>query len=146
MVGEGTTDIFITFLLAIIGYAGLTTVLLISLNRKVPLILWRIIALIILAHVIMVWTYRYSWQFSLALRNGYFGFLLFHSALLMIFISTFIHESTTKILIRISFIVITIGALGSVFRYDVVAIYKVPVIIFAIAGIGSLTRYFKKLL
>ena len=95
----------------------------------------------------MVWAYRYDWQFSLAVRNGYFGFLLFHSALLIILISTFVKESGAKTLIRVSFIVVTIGAVGASFRYDVVAIYRVPVLLCAIAGSGGLLwGYFKKLL
>ena len=147
MLGEETTIIFLTFLLAIIGYAGLTVTLLLCIKRKVPFLLWRIVAVIILVHVIMVWAYRYDWQFSLAVRNGYFGFLLFHSALLMILISISIKESAAKILIRISFIVVTIGAVGASFRYDVVAIYRVPVILCAVAGSGKLLwSYFKKLL
>jgi len=95
----------------------------------------------------MVWSYHYNWQFSLAVRNGYFGFLLFHSALLMILISTFVKENAAKILIRVSFVVVTIGAVGAVFRYDVVAICRVPVLLCAIAGSGGLLwGYFKKLL
>jgi len=139
------TIIFITFLLAIIGYTGLTTVLLLSLKRKVPFLFWRIVAAIIFVHVIMVWTYRYDWQFSLAVRNGYSGFIIFHTALLMILFSTFAKESTAKILIRISFIVVTIGALGASFRYDVVAIYRLPVMLCALAGGGGLLwGYFRK--
>jgi hypothetical protein len=138
------TSIFITFLLAMIGYAGLTATVLLSLNRKVPVLFWRTAALIILVHVIMVWAYRYNWQFSTSVRNGYSGFIIFHSALLMILVSTFIRERTAKILIRISFIVVTIGAVGAVFRYEVVEIYKVPVIICAFTGCAALLRKFRK--
>jgi hypothetical protein len=144
MLGKGTTEIFLTFLLAIIGYFGLTTTLLLSIQRKVPFLLWRIVAAIILVHVIMVWTYRYDWQFFLAVRNGYVGFLLFHSALLMIFISTFVRENIARTLIRISFIVVTIGAVDAVFKYDVVAIYRGPVLVCAAAGVSGLFwEYFK---
>jgi hypothetical protein len=142
MLGEDTTEIFITFLLAIIGYTGLTITLLLSLKRKVPFLLWRIVAVIIFAHVIMVWTYRYGWQFSLAIRNGYAGFIIFHSALMMILFSAFAKESLTKVLIRISFIVVTIGAVGAVFRYYVVEIYKLPVILCAIGGSAGLLWIF----
>jgi hypothetical protein len=147
MIGEGTKEIFITFLLAIIGYVGLTITLLFSFKRKVPAIFWRIVAVIIIAHVIMVWAYRYNWQFSLAIRNGYTGLIIFHSALLMILISAFVKENITKILIQISFIVVTIGAVGAVFRYEIVEIYMIPVLLCAIAGsIGLLWDYFRKLL
>jgi len=139
------TIIFITFLLAIIGYTGLTTVLLLSLKRKDPILFWRIVATIIFVHVIMVWTYRYDWQFSIAVRNGYSGFIIFHTALLMILISNVVNKRSALILIRLSFIVITIGALGASFRYDVVAIYRLPVMLCALAGGGGLLwGYFRK--
>ena len=77
MVGTGTTEIFITFLLSITGYVGLTTVVVLTLRGQHPIALWRAIALIILAHVLMVWIYRYDWQFDLAVRNGYAGFVHF---------------------------------------------------------------------
>ncbi|MDO8548812.1 MAG: hypothetical protein Q7S39_01495 [Ignavibacteria bacterium] len=59
MLGEETI-IFITFLLAIIGYSGLTTVILFSLRGKIPFLLWRTISAVILAHVVMVWAYHYN--------------------------------------------------------------------------------------
>jgi len=142
MVAEGTTVIFITFLLAIIGYAGLTITLLLSLKKKIPFLFWRIIAAIILIHVIMVWIYRYEWQFSLAVRNGYTGFIIFHAALMMILISAIVQERITLILIRFSFIVVTMGAVGASFKYDVVAIYRLPVVICALVGIVGLLWMF----
>ena len=145
MAVERTIEVFITFFLAMIGYAGLTATLLLSLKRKVPVLFWRIVALIILVHVFMVWNYYYEWQLSLAVRNGYAGFIIFHSALLLILYSIVVKESTAKILIRISFIIVTLGALGASFRYDVVTIYMVPVIICALAGSsGLLWSYYKK--
>ena len=137
MVGEGTTAIFITFLLAMLGYAGLTTVLLLTLRREVPVRLWRGVALVILAHVGMVWTFRYEWAFALAIRNGYAGAVLFHGAFVMILASTVSRERLARVLIQISFVIVSLGALGATFRYEVVFIYRVPVILCAIAGFGG---------
>ena len=93
----------------------------------------------------MVWVFHYDWQFSVAVRNGYSGFIIFHSALLMILLSNFVKESSAKVLIKISFIVVTIGAVRAVFRYDVVSIYRIPVLICAAAGsLGLLWNYLKK--
>jgi hypothetical protein len=131
MISEGTTEMFITFLLAVIGYAGLTSVVLLSLRKKVPLFIWRITTIIILTHVLMVWAFRYNWEFSLAVRNGYSGFILFNSALLMIIISTVVKQN-------ISLIIVTAGAVGAVFRYSVVEIYRIPVILLALAGVSGL--------
>jgi hypothetical protein len=50
--------------------------------------LWRAVAVVIVVHVSMVWSYRYGWRFDLAVRNGYAGFAMFHTALAMIVAST----------------------------------------------------------
>jgi hypothetical protein len=93
----------------------------------------------------MVWIYRYELQFSLAVRNGYIGFAIFHTALLMILISTVVKEHITLILIRLSFIIVTIGAVGAIFRYDVVTIYRLPIMLCAFAGsAGLLWLYIQK--
>ena len=142
MVGEGTTAIFITFLLAIIGYVGLTTVVLLSLQGRMPIMLWRPVAAVIVAHVIMVWSFRYEWEFALAVRNGYAGFLIFHSALLMIAASIFNQERVARRLVQIAFAVVTMGALGASFLYDAVAMYRIPVILCALTGGGSLLWHY----
>lgn len=122
----------ITFLLAILGYIGLTVTLIFSLKGKIPFTFWRVVSLIILLHVFMIWTVHYEWNFSTSVRNGYSGFLIFHSALLMNLISTFVNKSIALILIRISSVVVTVGAVGAVFRYESVQFYKLPVIICAL--------------
>ena len=123
----------ITFLLAMLGYGGLTVTLIFSRKGKIPFTFWRVVSLIILLHVFMIWTIHYEWNFSTAVRNGYSGFLIFHSSLLMILISTFVYKSIALILIRISSVVVTVGAVGAVFRYESVQSYKLPVIICALA-------------
>ncbi|RPI68521.1 MAG: hypothetical protein EHM47_14410 [Ignavibacteriales bacterium] len=141
---ENEPEIFITFFLAMIGYAGLTITLLFSLKSKIPVFFWRLITIIIFVHVIMVWTYSYDWQFAHSVRNGYSGFIIFHSALLVILISNMVKDSTTKILIIISYIVVTTGAVGAVFRYSVVEIYRIPVLFFMLTGAGGLLFHYLK--
>jgi hypothetical protein len=128
MVTEGTPAIFITFVMAIVGYVGLTCVVLLTVRDRSWIGLWRVVALIIFAHVVMVWMFRYNWQFDLAVRNGYTGFLIFHSALVSIVVSAFCNRDLGKKLIHISFLIVTMGAVGASFRYDVVAMYRVVVI------------------
>ena len=137
MVGEGTTAVTVTFMLAMVGYAGLTAVVLLSLRGKVPLLLWRSVAMVIVAHVIIVWTFRYEWQFDLAVRNGYAGFAMFHGALAMIVFSA-IGLRRTRLLINASFVVVSMGAIGAAFLYDVVAAYRLPVVACALTGAGGL--------
>lgn len=123
--------IFTTFLLAVVGYIGLTAVVLMSLKGIIPILFWRAVVLIILLHVIMVWTYHYEWQFSTAVRNEYTGFIIFHSALLMILISAITKKNISLYLVRISSLAVTVGALGAVFRYEAVELYRLPIIICA---------------
>lgn len=144
MVGEGTTAIFITFLLAIIGYVGLTTVVVRSLRHPMPWMLWRGVALIIVVHVAMVWMFRFHGDFSLAVRNGYAGFTMFHAALLIIIVSAFVREHIARRLVQVAFVIVTMGALGASFLYEVVAIYRIPVILCAVVGGGSLIFYYGK--
>ena len=142
MVGTGTTEIFVTFLLAITGYVGLTTVVVLTLREQHPTTLWRVVALIILAHVLMVWIYRYDWQFDLAVRNGYAGFVIFHTALALILLSTFVNKYLSQKLIHLSFVVVTMGATGASLRYDEVSMYRFIVIPCGlIGGIGLIKFY-----
>lgn len=142
MVGEGTTAIFITFLLAIIGYVGLTAVMVRSLRHPMPWKFWRGMALVIVVHVAMVWTFRFHGDFSLAVRNGYAGFAMFHTALLIIVVATFVREQVARRLVQVAFVIVTMGALGASFLYEVVAIYRIPVILCAVVGGGSLLWYY----
>ncbi|QQS35951.1 MAG: hypothetical protein IPM56_17190 [Ignavibacteriales bacterium] len=137
------TGIFITFLLAMIGYAGMTLVMIISIKKKLSRRFWLVTTLIILSHVLMVWMIHYNWSFTYSIRNGYGGFLIFHSALVIILISNFVNETAAFRLIKIAFVIVTAGAAGAVFRYDVVSYYKVPVIAFACSGLFFLLWSFK---
>ena len=53
-----------------------------------PTIKRFLIAVLVSAHVLLVWAYRYEWQWTQATRNGYAGFVIFHVALLLILAST----------------------------------------------------------
>ena len=139
---EGTIPVFLTFLLAMIGYAGLSAVVLMSLSGKLPVGLWRAVAAVIVTHVLMVWHFRYQWEFTLAVRNGYAGFAIFHSAMLMIAISVFCREALARRMVWISFLIVTAGASGAVFRYEAVAHYRYPVLAAGLAGIGGMIACF----
>lgn len=139
MVAEGATAVFITFLLAVIGYGGLTVVVVLtSFGFELPRRFWWMVTGIIVAHVCMIWTVRYEWDFAAAVRNGYAGFVLFHLAFLMIVMSAFTRERLARTLIRFAFLIVTLGATGATFLYDAVAIYRIPVLLCATAGVGSL--------
>jgi len=97
-------------------------------------------AAVIVVHVFMVWSFRYGWSFAQATRNGYVGFILFHGALSMIAAALFAKAKMATRLLVISFLVVSAGALGAVFRYDVVSPYRIPVILIAVVGLGLLGK------
>ena len=125
---------FITFLLAPVGYAGLTITAVAAARSHVPLRFWRGVAIVIATHVALVWSVRYEGQLSEATRNGYVGFVLFHGALVAILISTVLHERLARPLILGAFVAVTIGALAAVFLYEIVANYRIPVVLCAMLG------------
>ena len=131
---------FITFLLAPIGYLGLCANMILATKNRLNKNFMIVTAAVIAVHVFMVWSFRYEWSFAQATRNGYVGFLLFHGALSMIAGSLFVKTKKAKTLLVVSFLVVSLGALGAVFRYDVVSKYRIPVILIALAGLGVLGK------
>jgi hypothetical protein len=142
MVVEGTPAIFVTFVMAILGYVGLMCVVLLTVKDRPWMWLWRIVVPIIFIHVLMVWMFRYEWQFDLAVRNGYAGFIIFHSALISILVSVFCRCDWAQKLIHLSFLIVTLGAIGASFRYEDVAIYRFVVIGCGLVGGIGLVRYY----
>lgn len=130
----------ITFLLAFIGFVGLTVTAGITAHSRLPARLWRVTAAVILVHVVLVWMVRYEWRLAEATRNGPGGFLLFHGALAMIVASLLVAERHARILVWMAFAIVSAGAIGAVFRYDVVALYRAPVLVTASAGAVMLAR------
>lgn len=128
----------ITFLAAMTGYAGLTAnMVLVAMDRHrrqhmVP------VALIVFAHVFLVWHYRYEWEIAQATRNGYAGFVIFHAALLGILAAPMAGNRWARRLVTFSFLVAAMGASGAVLRYDEVAIYRLPVFVCGLVGLSAL--------
>lgn len=133
---------FLTFFLAVSGYAGLTFACVGSGvgARQVPRRVVHATALIVVVHVLMVWALRYQWRFELAMRNGFTPFLVFHIALGLIVAAAFVDNLLSRRLLWTAFPVVTVGALGAVFTYDFVSQYRVPVVVLAATGIGGIGR------
>ena len=131
----------ITFLAAITGYAGLTAnMVLVAAGRHRPNHMTPV-ALIVFAHVLMVWHYRYEWVIDQATRNGYAGFVIFHAALLGILAAPLAGNRWAGRLVAFSFLVAAMGASGAVMRYDEVAVYRLPVIICDLVGLSALAYW-----
>lgn len=126
---------FVIFLLAFLGFAGLAGNAVHASFGNYHRGFMSLTATVITVHVLMVWAFRYEWQFSQATRNGYAGFLLFHSALSMILLSTMVSAAHARPLIMTAFIVVIMGAVGAVFIYDEVLAYRYPVILISLIGL-----------
>ncbi len=131
----------ITFLAAITGYAGLTAnMALVAAGRHRPKHMTPV-ALVVFAHVLMVWHYRYEWEIAQATRNGYAGFVIFHAALLGILAAPLAGDRLAKRLVAFSFLVAAMGASGAVMRYDEVAVYRLPVFLCDLVGLSALAYW-----
>lgn len=128
----------LTFALAMAGYAAMAVTLAAAARGGLPVRLWRAVGPLTLMHVILVWAWRYEWGMERALRNGWTAFVVFHAAALMVVVSLWAVERRALILVRAAFLVSTAGALGAVFRRPEVAAYRVPVVLCALLGLGSL--------
>jgi hypothetical protein len=88
--------------------------------------------------VLLVWAYRYDGQLARATRNGYAGFVIFHTALLLVVASALARGRVATALVQGAFGIVTVGALGAVFRYEEVSAYRIPVILCGLAGVVGL--------
>jgi hypothetical protein len=125
----------LTFPAALLGYAGLTLTAVFAALGRPPGWAWRAFVPVILLHVGLVWAYRYRGEVAVATRNGYAGFILFHTALLTILLSAVVPARAASALVRLAFLVVSAGAVGAVFRYDEVGLYRAPVLLCAVAGV-----------
>ena len=131
----------ITFLAAIIGYAGLTANMVLVAASRHRRVYMLPVALIVFAHVLLVWQYRYEWEIAQATRNGYAGFLIFHTALLGILYAPLARDRDARRLVAFSFLVAAMGASGAVLRYDEVAVYRLPVFVCDLVGLGAFAHW-----
>jgi hypothetical protein len=58
----------------------------------------------------------------------------------MILVSVVAADRLARVLVVTAFGIVTLGAVGAVFRYEVVEIYRVPVLIVAVAGTMGTVR------
>lgn len=131
----------ITFLAAITGYAGLTAnMVLVAADRHRRHYMMPV-ALIIFAHVFLVWHYRYEWEIAEATRNGYAGFVIFHAALLGILAAPLAGNRLARRLVAFSFLVAAMGASGAVMRYEEVAVYRLPVFVCDLVGLAAVAYW-----
>ena len=124
----------VTFLLAVVGYAGLTVSALLAARGRVAPWLTRSTAVVVVTHVALVWTVRYDWSWAQATKNGYAGAVIFHSALALIVASVFVAPRLATRLIITAFAIVSVGAVAAVFMDEAVVVYRPVVIGLAVIG------------
>ncbi len=130
----------ITFALAMLGFGLLTFNAVFSAHGRGSRALSLLTAVVIVVHVLLVWAFRYQWSFAQATRNGYAGFGIFHLALASIVVSSVVAQHLARWLTLASYLIVCLGASGAVFRYEVVAVYRIPVLACVVGGLLSLAR------
>jgi hypothetical protein len=125
-----------------VAYAGLAvSATLADFGRNGPRRqLLRLTALVVSAHVLLVWAVRYHWQVEAATRNGLVPFLVFHTALVLIIVAALVARPWTRTLVWIAFPIVSLGAIGAVLTHDAVTHYRLPVIALAAFGFTGMGR------
>jgi lipoprotein signal peptidase len=127
---------FVTFALAFVAYVLLGVSVVLSLRGYVTRRYTLAAAVVATAHVTLVWTLRYGGSLGAALDKGRLGFVIFHSALLIIIAASLMPQPVSAAFTWIAFPLVTAGAVGAAFKYDYVAGYRIPLLVTAAAVVG----------
>ncbi len=121
-----STRTTITFGLAYLGYA----LLCVDVVRRAVGHRGRawtfVLAAVVTAHVACVWLWRFEGSLQRALDKSIVGFVIFHTALLLILAGSVLRAPwSTRVLVA-AFVVVSSGALPAPFRYDEIRILAIP--------------------
>ena len=132
----------ITFGLAAVGYILLAKDTALRLAGRRWTVLGILTALVVLAHVTLVWTFRFEWSFLDAWQKSPVAFLIFHSALLLILIAPLTAPRTRDRLTWLTFAIVSAGALPAPFRYPELQLLALPLLaaFTAVVAVFLLTR------
>ena len=128
----------LTFALATGAYGGLTMAAVLAAGGRQSRMLSALVATLVVAHVLLVWHHRFSWDLARATRNGPAGFLVFHAALGGIVFASWAPARMANPMTIASFLLVTAGAFGAVFRDAAAARFRWPVLIVGLAGLATL--------
>jgi hypothetical protein len=90
--------------------------------------LMAIMAAVVLLHVLLVWSLRFEWSLTYAWEKSPAGFLIFHTALVLLVAAVLAREPWSRRLLLVAFPIVTAGGLGAAFKYDFLAGYRVPLL------------------
>ncbi len=119
---------WLVFGLAYVGYALVCADVSMRAWRRKSRIVTAAAAVVILAHVALVWIVRFEGSLDVALSKGAAGFAIFHVALALIVAASLAPEPWSGRAMFTAFPIVTLGALGAAFKYDYVAVLRLPLI------------------
>ena len=122
----------VTFGLALIGYALLAVQFVRVHQQRTPSKLAVMTAAIVTAHVACVWGLRFDWSLTAMLDKSLPGFVIFHTALLLIVVAPFMRGRRLVWITSAAFALVTAGALPAPFRYPELSLLMLP--LFGIAA------------
>jgi hypothetical protein len=119
----------LVFPLAFVGYVLLAVTVVSHFSKRPSRWLHGITAVVILTHVLLVWLWRFDGSLAYAWEKNPVGFVLFHTALVLILLSTVLPLRWSQWLVGTAFPIVTAGALGATFRTEEVAVYRWPLLV-----------------
>lgn len=132
-----------TFGLALIGYALLGADFARQHAMRASRWLSAATAVIVTAHVLCVWGLRFDWRLTDMLEKSLAGFLIFHSAFLLIVITPFV-QRTRRFVSSLAFALVTAGALPAPFRYPELSLLALPIAAIALVCGGCAIASYRR--
>jgi hypothetical protein len=121
------TDL-VTFGLAYLGYVLLCIRVVARAHGRASRLLALATALVVAAHVACVWTFRFDWSLTRALDKSVAGFVVFHTALLLVLIASLADGRAADRALFAAFAVVSCGALPAPFRYEEIRLLALPML------------------
>jgi hypothetical protein len=121
----------VTFGLALIGYVLLAIQLVRVHAKRETRGLAITTATVVTAHVACVWGLRFEWSLTRMLDKSLPGFVLFHTALLLILIAPMLRGKHCVRITTAAFLLVTAGALPAPFRYPELSLLLWPLVVIA---------------
>jgi len=132
----------LTFGLAYVAYVLLCADVVLHARGRPKRALTVGLAAVLVAHVALVWGWRFGWSPSAALAKGVAGFVVFHAAFAAIVLAAVAPEPWSGRLLYASLPVASMGAIGAALRYDYVRGLRVPLIVALAVTVILLARTF----
>ncbi len=96
-------------------------------GRRWP-VLAALTALVVSSHVVLVWLYRFEGSLQAAWQKSPAGFLIFHTAFVLIAAAPFVRGRARDHVTWAAFGIVSAGALPAPFRYEEVAVLAIPLL------------------